>query len=109
MEPFTERHARSFLLTLVIIFLALTLLLLLGFAAPLVMGLILSGLSYPLFRILRRDLRSENLAAVLTLLVVVIIIVVPLVILGIMLFNQGLDLVLAAQERILALDAPRSM
>ncbi len=89
----TSEGSQNILLTLVLIFLGLTLLLLSGFHAPLVLAALLATLTYPLYRKLTALFRDQkNLAALVTLFLIVVGIILPFIgattILGTEAFNS---------------------
>jgi predicted PurR-regulated permease PerM len=108
MSTTETKDARYFLVTLLLIFLVLTGLLLLGFITPLVLGIVLSGLSFGWFKKIRSALGGKkNLAALLTLLVVITIIILPLTLIAGTLFVQAFDLFTATQEKLTLLQYPQ--
>lgn len=101
----TERPALYFLVALIVIFLGLTAVLISGFAAPVILGMILSGASYPFYLKLRRGFGGRpTLASLVTLGIVTLLIIVPLIFVSIFLFKQAIDLFFATHSQILLLD-----
>jgi predicted PurR-regulated permease PerM len=100
----TEKPALYFLVSLIIVFLVLTALLLSGFAAPIVLGIILSGISYPLYKRLKRKSKERSTGtALVTLLLVILVIVVPLAFISVFLFQQAVELFFVAHSKIILL------
>lgn len=62
------------------------------FAYPIFWAAVIAGLTYPLYERLNRSLNHPNLSTTITLVIVVVIIVLPLLILGVLLFREVLNL-----------------
>ena len=100
MEVTSQKNSRYFLTALLLVFLILTIFLLSGFAAPIVLGLILSGLAYRGHKkILSRLGGRKNLAALLVLFIILAIIILPLVLIATSLFGQAANLVAVTQGK----------
>ncbi len=101
-----SHNSPTFLLILVLIFLGLSFLLLAGFSAPLILGVLLSTLSYPLFERMTKTLRGQkSLAALLVLLLIVLAIIAPFVGIATLMTNEGLSLFQETKIQ-LSLDQP---
>jgi len=106
MSTIATKDARYFLIALLLLFLGLTLLLFSGFAGPIILGLVLAGLSYRGYRWLQKKIRSQNAAALMTMITVVLVIIIPLTLLGTALFFQALALLSATQDRLALFEYP---
>jgi predicted PurR-regulated permease PerM len=106
MSTVSPKDARYFLIALLLLFLGLTLLLFSGFAGPVILGLVLAGLSYKGYLWLLRKIRSKNVAALITMIAVVLVIIIPLTFLGTALFFQALELLSATQNRLALFEYP---
>jgi predicted PurR-regulated permease PerM len=101
MSNETRKDARYFLVFLLAVFLGLTILLISGFATPLVLGLVFSGLAYNWYKKLLPKLKNnQNLAALIMLLLIVAVIIIPLVLIGTTLFIEAVDFLTVNQNRL---------
>jgi len=94
------KESKYFLNALLIIFLALFIVIVAGFLAPLVLGLLLAGLGFPLYRELLKKLsQKKNLAALITVLVISLVIILPLVGILSVLAKEAFDLFTVARDQ----------
>ncbi len=86
-------EAKKFLIFLLAIFFVLLVVILSGFFAPLVLGLLLMGISYPLYEyLLKRFGGKENLSALIAVLVVSLVIILPFLGILSLLTKEAVDL-----------------
>lgn len=94
------KESKYFLNVLLILFLALFVLILAGFLAPLVLGLLLAGLGFPLYReLLKRFGDKKNLASLLTVLVISLVIILPFVGILSLLAKEAFDIFTTARDQ----------
>lgn len=62
------------------------------FAFPVFWAAVIAAMFYPFYRKINNYLKHNNLSAVITLVLVLIIIILPLLIMGLLLFNQTINL-----------------
>lgn len=95
-----NNEAKYFLIGAILLFLGLFGVLVSGYTTPLIIGLLLTALAYPLYQWLLKHLGGkENAAALLTIFVIVLIIIVPLTSLAVLFSQEALHLFITIQER----------
>lgn len=62
------------------------------FTYPIFWAAVIAGMFYPFYRKINSHLKHANLSAVITLALVLIVIILPLFIMGVLLFNQSINL-----------------
>ncbi len=100
----TPQGSERILVVLLIVFLGLTLLLISGFHAPVILGALLATLTFPLYNKLRIFFRDQkNLAALVTIFVIVVGIILPFIGITTLLGSEAFNLFLSTKDNI-ALD-----
>ena len=92
--------SHRFLVVLLVIFFALLLLTISGYIGPLVVALILAGLTSPFYKKIASLLENKNLAAFLSVLLVSLIIVLPTIFLFTLITKEAIHLFTVAQNGI---------
>lgn len=93
-------EAKKFLIFLLAVFFVLLVVILSGFFAPLVLGLLLMGLSFPLYEVLLKRLGGkENLAALTAVLIISLVIILPFLGLLSLLTKEAVDLLGTAPDK----------
>ncbi|MDO8669694.1 MAG: AI-2E family transporter [Candidatus Buchananbacteria bacterium] len=95
-----NNEAKYFLIGAMLIFLTLFGLLVSGFMTPLILGLLLAGIAFPMYNWLRNFLHNrKDSAALLTILLIVLTIIVPLIFLSMLFYQEAMHLVVTIQEQ----------
>src|SRR5687767_9232886 len=95
------RESIHFLVILLLVFMALVGLLLVGFLAPVVFGILIAAVSYRLYRRIERGFTfngKENLAAALTITIAALVILVPLTGIFTVLTREAISLIPSSGE-----------
>src|SRR3989344_2429865 len=86
-----EKDAKYFLLILILVFLGLFAVVVSGFLAPLILGILLAGLASPFYKITSK-FTGRNVGAFISILAVSIIIILPLAGVLSLLVNEAINL-----------------
>ena len=87
----STKEAKHFIAALIIVFFGLFVLIVSGFLAPLVLGMLLAGLIYPLYKELSHGL-GQSLGALVSTLLVMLIIILPVLGILSLLVKEAIDL-----------------
>jgi len=94
------KESKYFLNALLVLFLALFILILAGFLAPLVLGLLLAGLGFPLYRELSKKIGDKkNLAALITVFAIALVIILPFLGVLSLLAKEAFDIFTTARDQ----------
>lgn len=97
----SEKESKYFLITLLLIFFGLFVLILSGFFAPLILGIMLAGLAFPLYEeLLKRWGNRKNLTSLIVVLLISLVIVLPVFGIMTLLTKEALGLLSATREQI---------
>ena len=95
-----NHEAKYFLISAILIFLTFFGVLVSGFLTPLILGLLLAGIAFPLYNWLCNFLHNrKDSAALFTILLIVLTIIIPLIFLLILFTQEALHLFVTIQEQ----------
>jgi len=93
-----QRQSKYFFIALFVLIVLVSLFLIKSFVITIITGVLITYIFYPLYKKILNALRSENLAAFITILIVVIIIFIPLIFVANALINQSIQFFYRAKE-----------